>query len=114
MSTLALPARRTDRTIGWLQAQLPKLVLSPSLAIVFLFVYGFILWTIVLSFSRSRLLPVYTFAGFDAYARLWSLPNWHLALENLAIFGPVYICLCIALGLMLAILLDQRIRIEGG
>jgi glucose/mannose transport system permease protein len=102
-----------DRAIGWLQAQLPKLVLSPSLAMVLVFVYGFILWTIVLSFSRSRMLPVYKFAGFDAYERLWSLPNWYVAIHNLAIFGILYIGLCTVIGLFLAILLDQRIRIEG-
>ena len=28
-------------TIGWLQRQLPKLVLAPSFAVVLLFVYGF-------------------------------------------------------------------------
>jgi len=105
--------RRGERAIGWLQAQLPKLVLSPSLAVVLVFVYGFILWTIVLSFSRSRMLPVYKFAGFDAYERLWSLPNWYVALHNLAIFGILYIGLCTVIGLLLAILLDQRIRIEG-
>jgi glucose/mannose transport system permease protein len=105
--------KRGDRAIGWLQAQLPKLVLSPSLAVVLVFVYGFILWTIVLSFSRSRMLPVYQFAGFDAYVRLWSLPNWYVAIENLAIFGILYIGLCTVIGLFLAILLDQRIRIEG-
>jgi glucose/mannose transport system permease protein len=105
--------KRGDRAIGWLQAQLPKLVLSPSLAMVLVFVYGFILWTIVLSFSRSRMLPVYKFAGFDAYERLWSLPNWYVAIQNLAIFGILYIGLCTVIGLFLAILLDQRIRIEG-
>jgi len=115
MGAPAMPRGRTptDRAIGWLQVQLPKLVLSPSLVIVLLFVYGFILWTIVLSFSRSRILPVYTFAGFDAYERLWSLPNWSVALQNLAIFGVLYIGLCTLIGLALAILLDQRIRIEG-
>jgi glucose/mannose transport system permease protein len=106
-------SRREDRLVAWLQAQLPKLVLSPSLAIVLVFVYGFILWTLYLSFSKSRILPVYKWAGFDAYERLWKLPNWYVALENLAIFGTLYIGLCIALGLFLAILLDQKIRIEG-
>jgi len=106
-------AKRGARTIGWMQTHLPKLVLSPSFAVVLLFVYGFILWTIYLSFSRSKMLPVYKWAGLDAYARLWSLPNWYVALENLAIFGTLYIGLCIVLGLLLAILLDQRIRIEG-
>jgi glucose/mannose transport system permease protein len=67
----------------------------------------------VLSFSRSRMLPVYKFAGFDAYERLWSLPNWYVAIHNLAIFGILYIGLCTVIGLLLAILLDQRIRIEG-
>jgi glucose/mannose transport system permease protein len=114
MAAIAGSARRDDRIVGWIQVQLPKLVLSPSLAIILVFVYGFILWTIWLSFSKSRILPVYKWAGFDAYERLWSLPNWYVALENLAIFGTLYIGICIALGLVLAILLDQRIRIEGG
>lgn len=114
MASVVQQARRGERAVGWLQAQLPKLVLSPSLAIVLIFVYGFILWTLYLSFSSSRMLPVYKWAGFDAYIRLWSVPNWYVALENLAIFGTLYIVICIALGLFLAILLDQRIRIEGG
>jgi glucose/mannose transport system permease protein len=114
MAAIAGDVRRADRAVGWLQAQLPKLVLSPSLAAIVVFVYGFILWTIYLSFSRSKMLPVYKIGGFDAYERLWSLPNWYIAIENLAIFGLLYIGLCIAIGLLLAILLDQRIRIEGG
>ena len=96
-----------------LQDILPKLVLAPSFAAILLFVYGFILWTIYLSFTRSRLLPVYELAGFDAYQRLWAQPNWWKAIENLAIFGTLYIVICIALGLFIAILLDQKIRGEG-
>lgn len=96
-----------------LQAWLPKLVLAPSFAMILLFVYGFILWTVYLSFTRSRLLPVYEIVGFDAYWRLFSQPNWWKAIENLAIFGTLYIGICIVLGLLLAILLDQKIRGEG-
>lgn len=99
--------------VGWLQRNLPKLVLAPSFALVLLFVYGFILWTVWLSFSKSRLLPNYDFAGFDQYRRLWATPNWYVALENLAIYGSLYILFSLALGLFLAILLDQKIRIEG-
>src|SRR5260221_1394869 len=58
-------------------------------------------------------MPVLELTGFDAYRRLWSQPNWYVALENLAIFGCLYIGICIALGLLLAILLDQKIRGEG-
>ncbi|RXT17617.1 MULTISPECIES: sugar ABC transporter permease [unclassified Bosea (in: a-proteobacteria)] len=96
-----------------LRHALPKLVLAPSFALVLVFVYGFILWTIYLSFTPSRMLPVYQLIGFDAYQRLWSQPNWYVALQNLAIFGSLYLLLCTAIGLTLAILLDQRIRFEG-
>ncbi|WP_081397326.1 carbohydrate ABC transporter permease, partial [Agrobacterium tumefaciens] len=96
-----------------LRNALPKVVLAPSFAIILLFVYGFIIWTITLSFTKSRILPVYQWAGFDAYERLWSQPNWCMALKNLGIFGSLYIFSCIALGLFIAILMDQRIRAEG-
>jgi glucose/mannose transport system permease protein len=92
---------------------LPKLVLAPSFAITLVFVYGFILWTVYLSFTRSRILPVYELVGLDAYYRLWSQPNWYMAIKNLAIFGVLYIGFCIAIGLFIAILMDQRIRAEG-
>lgn len=107
MPTLS-PTTRTR-----LQDWLPRIVLAPSFALVLVFVYGFIVWTAVLSMTTSRILPVYKWAGFDAYARLFAQPNWYVALKNLAIFGSIYIVTCIALGLLLAILLDQRIRIEG-
>ena len=96
-----------------LAAWLPRLVLAPSFAIVVVFVYGFILWTVYLSFTASRLMPNYSWVGLAQYDRLWSTPNWYVALENLAIFGVLYIGIGIGLGLLLAILLDQKIRAEG-
>ncbi|MFT5067122.1 MAG: glucose/mannose transport system permease protein, partial [Reinekea sp.] len=42
-----------------LQNWLPKLVLAPSCALILLFVYGFILFTVYLSFTDSRMLPSY-------------------------------------------------------
>lgn len=78
-----------------------------------LFVYGFILWTVWISFTASRVLPKYTFAGLIQYERLWTTPRWHVALTNLAIFSVLFIGLCLLIGMLLAILLDQRIRIEG-
>jgi glucose/mannose transport system permease protein len=113
VAPVAARTRPSNRTRAKVQAWLPRLVLSPSFGVILLFVYGFILWTIYLSFTRSRLLPIYELAGFDAYERLWSQPNWWKAIENLAIFGTLYIGICIALGLFLAILLDQKIRGEG-
>jgi glucose/mannose transport system permease protein len=97
-----------------LQEWLPKLVLAPSFALILLFVYGFILFTIVLSFTGSKLLPDFsTWVGFGNYVRLFNHPNWITALKNLAIFSVLYIVVCSVLGLGLAILLDQKIRGEG-
>ena len=92
---------------------LPKLVLSPTVVLVLVFVYGFIAFTGYLSFTGSRILPSFELVGIDNYVRLFSLRNWSIALENLAVFGVLYIAICTAIGLLLAILLDQKIRGEG-
>jgi glucose/mannose transport system permease protein len=97
-----------------LQDWLPRLVLAPSFAVILLFVYGFILFTGVLSFTGSKLLPdLTTWAGLNNYTRLFNHPNWWTSLSNLAIFGSLYIVISSVLGLGLAILLDQKIRGEG-
>ncbi len=46
-----------------LQNWIPKLVLSPSVAMMLVFVYGFILFSVYLSFTDSRLLPSYGWVG---------------------------------------------------
>ena len=101
--------------IGWFQKNLPKLVLAPSLAAVIICVYGFILFTLVLSVTNAKLLPMdFTkFVGLSNYTALFAHRNWQISLVNLAIFAPMYIILCTVIGLSLAILLDQKIRIEG-
>lgn len=92
---------------------LPKLVVSPTVAITLVFFYGFVIWTAVLSFTKSRILPQYEFVGFDQYVRLFLNERWMGALTNLLIFGVLFISICMLLGLLLAILLDQNIRAEG-
>ncbi len=97
-----------------MQELLPKIVLAPSFAVILVFVYGFIVFTGFLSFSGSKLLPDFsTWVGFGNYARLFSHPNWIVSLKNLVIFSALYIAVCSAMGLGLAILLDQKIRGEG-
>jgi glucose/mannose transport system permease protein len=96
-----------------LQDWIPRLVLSPSLAAMLVFVYGFIAFTIFLSFSSSRMLPSYDLVGLDNYVRLWNLSAWWTAVGNLLIFATLYISICTVIGLTLAILLDQKIRGEG-
>lgn len=92
---------------------LPKIVLGPTLLCALIFIYGFILWTAWLSFTESRLLPRYDFAGLVQYIALFENERWWTALRNLAVFGSLFIAVCLGTGLLLAILLDQRIRAEG-
>lgn len=101
------------RLMDYIQAALPKVVLSPTLVAALIFVYGFILWTAWLSFTESRLLPRYELAGLVQYITLFENDRWWTALRNLGIFGSLFIGFCLGLGLLLAILLDQRIRAEG-
>ena len=105
---------RPGKRLGdYVEVALPKIVLGPTLLVALVFVYGFILWTAWLSFTESRLLPRYDFAGAVQYFALFANERWWTALKNLAIFGTLFIAVCLFLGLLLAILLDQRIRAEG-
>ena len=107
------PARATRSSADWLRDALPKIVLSPSLAIVLVFVYGFILFTFYLSFTDSRILPSFGWVDIENYRKLFNLRAWDIAVDNLFVFGGLYILICCVLGLLLAILLDQKIRAEG-
>ena len=92
---------------------LPKLLISPSVLLVLVCVYGYIMFTIYLSFTTSTLMPSYNWEGTANYHRLFGLENWHVALSNLWVFATLYIGIAIALGLGFAILIDQHIRAEG-
>ena len=92
---------------------LPALVLSPSLLLVGVCVYGFIAFTFYLSFTASTILPNMTLAGGENYARLFSLSTFFSSLGNLSLFATLYIVISMALGMTLAILIDQRIRAES-
>ena len=92
---------------------LPKIVVAPTFIAILVFVYSFILWTAWISFTKSRMLPRYKLEGLLQYAKLLTNERWWVASKNLIIFGGLFIIICIAVGLLLAIFLDQRIRIEG-
>ena len=92
---------------------LPKLVVAPSFLLSFFFIYGLIAWNGYLSLSASRMLPRYDFVGFSNYTELFDNDRFHVALVNMGIFGVLFIGGSMVLGLLLAILLDQKIRAEG-
>jgi glucose/mannose transport system permease protein len=96
-----------------LQRWLPKLVLAPSMLVVLVGFYGYILWTLLLSFTNSSFMPSYKWVGLQQYWRLLDNDRWWVASHNLLWFGTLFIAISLVLGVFLAVLLDQRIRREG-
>ncbi|MFT6926809.1 MAG: glucose/mannose transport system permease protein [Psychromonas sp.] len=92
---------------------IPKLVVAPTFVAAVVFIYGFMLLNAWLSFSSSRMLPKYDWAGTIQYEKLFANDRWWVAAENLLLFGALFIGICLLLGLFLAIFLDQKIRTEG-
>ncbi|WP_284616915.1 carbohydrate ABC transporter permease [Aquabacterium humicola] len=92
---------------------LPRLLISPSVLLVLVCVYGYIMFTLYLSFTSSTLMPVYDLAGAGSYRRLFGLENWSVSVGNLGLFAGLYIGVAIVMGLGLAILIDQRLKAEG-
>jgi len=88
------------------------LAMIPTAGLVAVVFYVFVGWTVVISFTSSRLLPSYTFVGWQQYRRLFASNRWWTTMENLAIYASTLICGCMALGLMLAVLIDRGTRFE--
>lgn len=86
----------------------------PSIIAVAIFVYGFIGWSLRVSVSRwTGLLPDYTFVGLDQYIRLFNDRRFAIDLRNTAIFTVLFLIVSLTIGLLLAILLDQRVKGEN-
>jgi glucose/mannose transport system permease protein len=92
---------------------IPKLLLSPTFVVMVVFIYGFIFWTIYISMTDSKLMPNYRFVGLEQYLILFKEPRWWVAIKNLFIFSFLFVLLCVVSGLILAILLDQKIKGEN-
>ena len=96
------------------ESLLPKLVVTPAFVLGFAFIYGLMVWNGVLSMTASRMLPNYDeFVGMTQYEKLFEMDRWWVALKNLGIFSLLYVGGALVLGLVLAIFLDQKVRVEG-
>ena len=92
-----------------LSAKIASIPMILTAVVVFL---GGTIWTVVYSFTDSRLLPRLRFVGLDQYERLWSNNRWLVSIENLAIYGVLSLIFSLVIGFVLAALLDQKIRFE--
>lgn len=104
-------AARPSRLLKNLNAKIAAVPMVLTATVVFL---GFTVWTVIFSFTNSRMLPRSEWVGFEQYERLWSTRRWLISIENLAIYGVLMLVLSLVLGFLLAALLDQRIRFEDG
>ncbi len=89
------------------------LALLPMAATVLWVYLGSVAWSVRVSFSSSRTLPIADFVGLKQYERLFGSERWTLSLQNMALFGVLFIVGCLAIGFLLAVFIDQRVKGEG-
>ncbi|MEB2842848.1 carbohydrate ABC transporter permease [Endobacterium cereale] len=90
-----------------------KIASLPMIFVALVIFLGGSIWTIVYSFTNSRLLPRANFVGFDQYERLWASSRWIISIQNLAIYGILSLIFSLVVGFVLAALMDQKIRFEN-
>jgi len=97
------------RSPHWaMHAALLPMLLTAAIAYV-----GAVGWSIRISFSSSRTLPVMDFVGLQQYAKLFDNERWMLSLHNGLVFGLLFVSVCLVLGFLLAVFIDQKVAAEG-
>lgn len=106
-------ASASGKPFGLFRNLTAKIAAIPMiLTALFVFVGG-TTWTIVYSFTNSKLLPRAQFVGLDQYERLWSTNRWVVSIENLVTYGLLSLVFSFVIGFLLAALIDQKIRFEN-
>ncbi len=100
---------RANRWVRNLNAKIAALPMVLTTLVVFI---GGTIWTVVYSFTNSKLLPRFEFVGFAQYERLWSNSRWMQSIDNLAVYGIFALIFTLSMGFLLAVLMDQKIRFE--
>ena len=113
-NSLRKPARRVKRKPLRKRFALAAYVAMIPMALTVVFAYlGTMLWTLRTSFTNSRTFPSTSFAGVSQYVRLFNNDRWMLSLQNIVIYGVLFIVACLVIGLLLAIFIDQKVVAEG-
>jgi len=110
VASRATGAKRPSRLFRNLSAKIASIPMILTALCVFV---GATTWTIVYSFTNSRMLPRENFVGFDQYVRLWDTDRWIISIKNLAIYGVCSMVLTLTIGFCLAACLDRKIRFES-
>ena len=90
------------------------LLILPSALAILVFVYGFIGFTAFSSLTQwDKLIPDFTLVGLSNYQRLFDNQRFQIDISNTVTFTVLFLITTLAIGFLLAVLLDQRIRAEG-
>ncbi len=90
------------------------LLVSPSIVLIAVFVYGLIGWNVKVSLSDWRTaVPAHKWAGLAAYRDLQSDPAWSEDLHHILLFTVTFIAGAMLVGLTLAFLLEKGVKGEG-
>jgi glucose/mannose transport system permease protein len=115
-----------------------KFASLPMMFIVLVVFVGGTFWTVAFSFTNIKIVPIFSpaqwydgFVGFANYTRLFNTSRWmdcpaitqigqaawklkcSGAMPNVVTFAVLSITLSIALGFLMAVMMDQKIRAEG-
>ena len=101
------------KPFGLFRNMTAKIAAIPMIFAALVVFLGGTIWTVVYSFTGSKLLPRTKWVGLDQYERLWSSNRWVVSIENLLIFGVCSLIFSLVIGFTLAALLDQKIRFEN-
>jgi glucose/mannose transport system permease protein len=101
---------RPSKLLRNLSSKIASIPMMLTAVVIFM---GGTIWTVVYSFTNSKLLPRAKFVGFDQYERLWDAPRWIVSIQNLAIYGAFTLVFSLVIGFLLAALMDQKIRFEN-
>jgi glucose/mannose transport system permease protein len=96
-----------------LRKVIPYAALLPMALTVIVAYLGTVLWTFKTSLTNARSFPSDTYVGLAQYARLFENERWLLSLNNLALYGALFIVACLVIGFLLAVFIDQNVSGEG-
>lgn len=89
-------------------------ILLPLLLVLFVFVYGFIAWSLRISFTDwNNILPDMTWVGFANYQGLFASQRFQTDIRNTIYFTVFFITLCIVGGFFLSYLLYSKLKGES-
>lgn len=103
------PDRRRPRS----QTGTAWLFISPAVLIILGLGIVPVLWSLLLSFQANDLVTPSRWVGLENYDALVQDPNFGQAVRNTVVYTALYVPLSVVLGLALALVLNQRIRLVG-